>query len=534
RNVAAFAPRCPVLLFVNCWDDDDGRRTIDEKRLCTDFPNIKDVVYCSAKNAETDVFRQSFMERLIRLAADSEGCTRTINEKWDALQHAIRAVQKTKDILTKEDYFALCRRHNIEDGNEAGILTFFNNLGICFSYHRDRARREVLGYRLLKPIWLTNALYAVIEEGRAYATEGRIPVKAIEQMLTNRAPEWVKGHEYRRTVPEIRYAPEHVPYILDIAALHELCYAVDENTIFFPALCGTDSPEVPRDAKFTRHIAYRLKYSYLPDSVVHRLMIRCLQRKLTLSAAWLRGMVVDGMERYRAVVRMNDDDEALDVDVYSRDDPAYDFFALLRTELAAVNDALGLTAKEFIVDGENTFALPRLLRALQEGRMVDTDSGELRSPAELLGNSFTEWDLHELSVNSNTIVLDIPKRTYHRCNKSDPALRRAIYEVYRRTCPYCKQPLANFEEFQVDHILPTKWQPTPELQPYLDYLQETGFDLNKPDYIENYFPAHPSCNRDKSNDMNLFTLPWRHEIAARRAKRVLEEMDKYRKNDKQT
>lgn len=97
-----------------------------------------------------------------------------------------------------------------------------------------------------------------------------------------------------------------------------------------------------------------------------------------------------------------------------------------------------------------------------------------------------------------------------------------------RTSPYCKQPFENFEEFQVDHILPANWKPDSELKPYLDYLRKTGFDLDHPDYIENYFPAHPSCNREKTNDMNIFTLPYRHEVAARRVKRVLKEIERYK------
>ncbi len=528
RNVNAFAPDSPVLLFVNCWEDDDGGRAIAESALRRDFPNIKEVVYCSAMNAETEDFRRGFMDRLVDLAAHSEGCTRTINAKWDALRQAIRREQKTKEVLTREDYFKLCRENGIEDGNEAGILTFFNNLGICFSYHRDRARREVLDYRLLQPVWLTNALYAVIEEGWAAAQEGRIRVSAIEQMLINRAPEWIRDHPYKRTRPDLEYQKEHIPYILAVAEQHELCYAIDGDRMFFPALCDADHKDAAPETDYPQHIAYRLKYSYLPDSVVHRLMIRCLRRKLTLSAVWLHGLAADGMDnRCRAVVHMNDD-EALDVDVYSRDDPAFDLFSLLRAELQEVNNALGLTAKEFIMDGTDAFALQTLLSAYRDNCKVYSDSGEVRDPGELLGRTFTGWDLYNFAVRGRTIVLNIPEREYHPRRKDDRALRYALYEAYHRTCPYCKQPFRNFEEFQVDHILPEKWGPAPELRPYLDYLRETGFDLDMPDYIENYFPAHPSCNRSKTNSMDIFTLPFRHEVAARRTKQVLGEIKKYK------
>ena len=41
RNVTAFAPKSPILLFVNCWDNDNGLRVLDESRLKKDFPMIR-------------------------------------------------------------------------------------------------------------------------------------------------------------------------------------------------------------------------------------------------------------------------------------------------------------------------------------------------------------------------------------------------------------------------------------------------------------------------------------------------------------
>lgn len=60
KNVTAFAPNSPILLYVNCWENDDGLRSIDETRLCNDFPNIK----------------KSFMFLLSRLKMKNSGILR--------------------------------------------------------------------------------------------------------------------------------------------------------------------------------------------------------------------------------------------------------------------------------------------------------------------------------------------------------------------------------------------------------------------------------------------------------------------------
>ena len=78
-------------------------------------------------------------------------------------------------------------------------------------------------------------------------------------------------------------------------------------------------------------------------------------------------------------------------------------------------------------------------------------------------------------------------------------IRYALFEAYNRVCPYCSNQITRFREMEVDHILPSEYRERPELKSYIDYLESCGFQLDKPDYIENYFPAHPWCNRDKSN-----------------------------------
>ena len=94
RNVTAFAPRAPILLFVNCWGDDDGRRSIDEPGICQEFPKIRKVVYCSAKRAEDAEFREELMEPIFCMAEGSEGVSKKVPAKWDRVRRAIEAESK--------------------------------------------------------------------------------------------------------------------------------------------------------------------------------------------------------------------------------------------------------------------------------------------------------------------------------------------------------------------------------------------------------------------------------------------------------
>lgn len=117
-------------------------------------------------------------------------------------------------------------------------------------------------------------------------------------------------------------------------------------------------------------------------------------------------------------------------------------------------------------------------------------------------------------------------------DKSDHHLRIALYEQYHRICALCRQPLLNAREFEVDHIFPTKYKNHLELKKYVEYLKSCGFDTDNPDYVENYMPTHKSCNIDKSNYVDMFSLIVRHEVAYRKSKNVLRFYEKYKKENK--
>ena len=524
RNVTAFAPKSPVLLFVNCWEKDNGQRAIDEPGLREEFPNVWKVVYCSAKCAEEEEFREKLMDPILDMAVSSSGCTKQVPQQWIATRDAIVTESREHNYLTRERYHQICAEQGISNEEAPELLSFFNSLGVCFSYHMDEHRRELAEYKLLSPVWLTNALYAVIEEGMDFAQNGQITERAIQRMLCD----FIPAGPHKRTAPDIRYKPEECPWLLAVAEAHDLCYRTDARTLFFPALCGRDTPKEALKAPegYPRHVSYLLRYRYLPDSVLHQLMIRCLRNSLDVGNCWLRGMVLKAWNQHRAVVRM-DGEESLWIELYSVEDrPAYELFWMLRREISEVNRKLNLSAREFIVNGDDEFPLEAVLRAAQKGATMFGGSGEY--PAnEQLGKYYEKVAVQTMRVEDNKIVISIPEREYHRHAKSDPALRFALYEAYNHICPYCGNPIQNLRDMEVDHILATNFKDCPALKPYLDYISSCGFDLEKPDYIENYFPSHSYCNRDKSDRINEYSMPYWHDIAAQHAPRVMRLMKKY-------
>ena len=361
RNIHAFAPKSYVLLFLNCWKNADPQRSLDDAALKDEFPQMLDgSVRLSAKTASKEEFKAFLTDRILQMAADTEGNKKKIPKLYKNVIAELR--EKTKangHCVSKEDYRDICRRNGIDFDKEASLLTFLNNIGVCYSYHIGEPT-----YRIIHML-------------------GKEPVNQ------------PKNSEYTRPIYDDE---DECQYIFDVAEAHDLCFRMGEDKLFFPALCKDKTPleEFPDKTEYGKPIQYRLKYKYLPDSVVHKLMVRCYKKDMSVKRCWLKGMILASIDdSFKAVVRMYDDEKTLAIDVYAKngvDAKPYVLFKPIRDQVLEINGKLGLTAKEFIKSGEDTFSVKALLNSYEKNiqEISGDESDTLYNPAELLGRFFKQ------------------------------------------------------------------------------------------------------------------------------------------------
>lgn len=397
RNVRSFAEDAPVFLMLNCWDKADGRRILNDTGLYNEFPNLKDIVRISAKCAEEEAFL-AFMKKLYRFAADSESCRSVIDAKWDNVRREVRKRAEQKHYLTKEEFYGICRDCGLDEAQYADLRRWFNILGVSFSYQREGENEALADYQLLDPLWLTNALYALIREGATYAVNGQITRKMVETILLKTPP----GNPHHRPRPDFTYNSDECGYVLRIAQQFRLAYLLPNENAFFPAFFEAKEPPMPTDAAFgCDPLHYQMEYSYLPDNVVHQLMVRCMEVGLRMTDCWRKGMKIhDTVNNQIAVVRMKGEVEEniLQISLYAQDiDQRCLFLDCIKRLVGAINADLGLTAEEWIQVGRDRFSLTQLLNSFEEKipRISGTEKYEglngkwkanVYSVAELLGN----------------------------------------------------------------------------------------------------------------------------------------------------
>lgn len=306
-TVNSFASEAPVMLVVNKLDQNPGA-TLDERGLRDAYPNLKEIVFMSAKKLGKQAFNKTFTAKLRELILKSDVPKMKWPKNWKRVKDALRDMDKP--YIRGEQYTEICRDCDAEkDG--VTVLNWCNDLGVCFCRQDD----ELKDYVILNPNWITNAIYTIIFNKRETVHNGLISHKEIFGILNSDSSK--KVHR------EISYPWGDMRYILDVVRKFDLSYPVDPKNEFFPILCSENSTKVvPEYANTADTLEFHMKFGYLPNNVIHRLMVD-RYAELDPDNVWLTGA------RFRqpdtglsAVVKIEDKDKVMKLYVRS-DNPLH-------------------------------------------------------------------------------------------------------------------------------------------------------------------------------------------------------------------
>ena len=390
NNVASFAKDSPVILAVNQWDNIQTR-DLDHRRLQQEFPNLAKVVFYSAKDSNQKEF-QALTNAIVDQARHLDSCGMEFPVTWAGIREKLLSLAKeNRNYISKDEYYQICQE-NKELSPEicVWLLEWFNDLGVCFSYHQNAEdKKELAEYKVLNPVWLTNAIYIIINCGPRRATNGIIHTQVILDLLQK--PE-------TSVLPGVTYTAQERNYVLEVMRKFQLSYAVSESQEFIPALCPDVTPKELHPTSWRKHVAYELQYTYLPDSVIHQLMIR-FYHCLNIGKIWRKGLRIDPdpINGLMAVVDMGGGDSILRIDVYAQaDTPPWPLLHQLRDDIILINQALNLKAEDYIVVQKNRhtarFSVTYVLQAKEReySKLPYSSEGwfEEYDIADILGTAF--------------------------------------------------------------------------------------------------------------------------------------------------
>ena len=443
-NVHSFAPDSPVILAVNLWEG-IHKFGLDTNRLHRDYPNLVEVQPYAAKGEDHGNF-QALTNLIVEQAEKLDSCAMELPVEWAAIrQEMIDKANSDEWYLNRETYHEICAKHGLGDDQSeirSWLLEWFNDLGICFSYHRDRQTREELGtYKVLNPKWLTSAIYILLNTAKKNYRNGMMTLGMIETLLESPNPKKLaRKDDCDYILPDVEYSPEECQYILQVMRKFGLSYPIDEDAEFIPALCDSQMPKDLHPTGWGTPISYEFRYSFLPDSVVQRMMIRLYGSK-TFTKLWRKGFRFDEPDHgLITVVDAGGPNDILRIDVYSnKENKGRDVMMGLITNIAAVNAELNLKPEQYIIVHGNRGEIPApadmILQAKEQKfttlPLYSKENGLVeKNVDEILGYTYGETIIEAAQ--------QITKGDHHRLSETVPQIINNYYvygNIYNSSTP---------------------------------------------------------------------------------------------------
>jgi len=399
RTVKSFAPSSRVIILVNQWTKNSIK--LDENRLRDEgYTTIHKVLHFSVVDSEEDVF-MSLEEAIIEQVRNMDSYGLEFPKSWYAVMQSLEEL--SEPYISKLKYHQICYNKGlIYDVDDKGniydwLLDWFNDLGVCFSYHKDTNNKRLADYKLLNPQWLTRAAYVLITEGDSKSENGILTKDIITELLKNTEP--LDSDE----LGVVRYKRKEVEYVLDILRKFWISFQMPEKKELFPVLCDESSVGRMAPAWYDEenethhHTAYEFEYGYLPESIVHRLMIFCYKGHYNVKSRWRRGMSVDfdEAEGLTAVVDSGGERHSITIDIYSDGRiPGWKILQKLRDEIIVINRDMNIYAEDYIIiekDGiQDRFSVNDVLKRRAKGKTDywASNYGEDYRISDILGSAY--------------------------------------------------------------------------------------------------------------------------------------------------
>lgn len=339
---------CPVIIFENCFSG-KSTQSINAEQAKRRYKNIYSVLSFSSKDSSDCEFKL-LQNTIVQLAISKSRYGEKMGKLWADIKTYLE--NSNAPYLTERQYISICSSE-IDARERLDILTWFNDLGISFSYHTDKEHIVLHDYVVLNPEWATNAIYAIITNGQNWTRNGMLTHTQIENILKQTH---LFVNTKRKDIP-LQYIGTEITYILALMEKFRISYATAKGKEFIPSLCPNNEP--PNLGIFMQEndLHYELQYSYLPINILHGLMIDLY---LDLEAGqnwWYSGAFLYSQAyRCQALIVQEESQNSDKISIYVKQEKtgeAWRYLQVIRQYLLKSGERLNISAEDYLIYREN-------------------------------------------------------------------------------------------------------------------------------------------------------------------------------------
>ena len=281
HNIKSFAPEAPVLLVLNKIDQ-NPKASVDERTLRARYSGLTQIVRLSALKFDQDEFNKGFTKVLLEEIKNTGYLDFEWPGSWIQVKHRLESMDS--HYILGNEYKAICQQCQVNN-LQTDLLHWFNDLGVSFCFC-DKEDYTLKKHVILRPNWITNGLYIILFNECIGANNGHIPHAAIYDLLERASLD----NTIECTLPEASYdKPGDIEYVLGVMRKFQLSLDSGDGNEFIPMLCQQDSTvDIHYYEKDTELLEFCMEFEYLPDNLLHRLMVERYS-ELDKNSAWRKG-----------------------------------------------------------------------------------------------------------------------------------------------------------------------------------------------------------------------------------------------------
>ena len=367
QHIESFGEDSPVLVVLN---KQDSNPSFDLNRpfLLQKYPGIRQFFRtCCADCRGIAQFKAALIEEL--------GKVPMIGIRWPQSWFAVkqRIEQMGRPYISREEYGELCAEAGLAgEDNRSTLVDFLHDLGVAVHF-KDYILNAT---HVLDPVWVTNAVYKLINAEQTADSKGRLRLDSLCAILP-------QGREEPYSYPASTHA-----YVIELMKKFQLCWRVGEEAVLIPQLLPV--PEPPFTFDYSGSLGFVLHYhSFLPPSVMPRFLVK-RHGQIKPDLCWRTGAVLRDKESgSEAVIKA--DTEARRIYLWVNGPRRKEYLSFLWFSLREINSSfekLAVSERIPMPDDPTCSAdYATLVRYAEQGSdiYIAEGSGKMYSVRQLLG-----------------------------------------------------------------------------------------------------------------------------------------------------
>lgn len=360
--VRQYGRKSTVMIVMNKIDQNENAH-IDELKIRREYGSIFEELYFYYMSCEKGTGFDAFKAALLENIKRAESCHKVFPGRWYRIKEKLADLKdqsgNPSNYVREDIYKGYCEEEGIIDiAPQNTLLRWLNDLGICFSYESKDPMGVVDELKVLRPEWITNGVYKIINSEEVKSCNGFISHDTIKYIL-----------EHNDDVNPT-YKNTEMGFILGMMRDFMLSYQVDHSE-FIPMLTEDSEPYIP-----TLENAVHLQIAYktpLPTSVLYNFVTQ-MKADVDKSLTWRKGtFLISSYDDCRAIVRYGKMRNYVDIYVEGKNKATY--LSYIRRNLEYVQRNMDAEFDEYIEYRTNNkvamLKLKRLLGLIKHGKLED-------------------------------------------------------------------------------------------------------------------------------------------------------------------